>query len=73
MALEDFLILMLKQLARMRMSMEINIQNLPERFFPESKIIQKYFSSDVLKSVIVVISIIVLNFLLRDAMHLAEV
>lgn len=45
----------------------LNIQKIPERFFPETAFIQKYLSSDVIKSATIATAIIVMNLLLRDA------
>lgn len=45
---------------------------LPERIFTNSRLVHKYFSSDVIKGVIAVLTIITVNILLRDAIKLAE-
>jgi hypothetical protein len=50
----------------------INMHYLPERIFTNSRWIHKYFSSDVIKGLIAVITVITVNILLRDAIKLAE-
>lgn len=45
---------------------------MPERFFPEVSFIHKYMSSDIIKGTIVAVTIVVVNFLLRDTMILAQ-
>ena len=50
----------------------INMHYLPERIFKESKFVHKYFSSDIIKGMIVAVTIIAVNILLRDAIKLAE-
>ena len=50
----------------------INVQKVPERFFTESPRIQKYFSSNVLKSIIVIICVIGLHFLTNEALLLSH-
>jgi hypothetical protein len=50
----------------------INMHYLPERIFKESRLVHKYFSSDIIKGMIVALTIIAVNILLRDAIKLAE-
>ena len=45
---------------------------LPERIFTNSRLIHKYLSSDVIKGIIAVFTIISVNILLRDAIKLAD-
>ena len=45
---------------------------LPERIFTNSRLIHKYFSSDVIKGIIAVFTIISVNILVRDAIKLAD-
>ena len=45
---------------------------MPERFFTESPRIQKYLSSNVLKSIIVIICVIGLHFLTNEALLLSH-
>lgn len=50
----------------------LNLQKIPERFFPETSFVQKYLSSDVIKSIAIAMAIIVMNLLLRDAFTQSE-
>jgi len=50
----------------------INMHYLPERVFTNNRIIHKYFSSDVIKGLIAVFTIISVNVLLRNAIKLAD-
>lgn len=51
----------------------LNLQKIPERFFPNTPFIQKYLSSDVIKSITIATAVIVMNLLLRDAFMQVEV
>jgi hypothetical protein len=50
----------------------VHVQKIPERCVPDSKFVHKFCSSDVLKSIVVVTTVIVVQLLLRDTMKLAE-
>ena len=50
----------------------VNMHYLPERMFPNTKFVHKYLSSDVIKGVIALFSLISINILLRDAIKLAD-
>ena len=50
----------------------IHVQKLPERCWPDSKFVHKFASSDIIKSVVVIATVIVVHLLLRDTMKLAE-
>lgn len=54
-------------LAAWILALWLNLQKIPERFFPETAFIHKYLSSDIIKSAVIAVSIVVMNFLLRDA------
>ena len=50
----------------------INIQKVPERLFPESPIVQKFFNSDIIKSAVVIWAVLSMHYLLKDAMVLKD-
>ena len=50
----------------------LNLQKCPERFFPETGFLHKYFSSEIIKGATVATTIIVMNLLLRDAFIQSE-
>ena len=50
----------------------IGIQKLPEVFFPNTKFIHKFMSSDIIKSSIVIFALLTVHYLIRDAMMLSE-
>lgn len=50
----------------------LNVQRIPERFFPSSPMIHKYLSSDILKAILVSFSVIAISFLLRDSMEIGK-
>jgi hypothetical protein len=50
----------------------IGIQKLPEVFFPNTKFIHKFMSSDIIKSSIVIFALLTVHYLIRDAMMLNE-
>lgn len=50
----------------------LNVQKMPERFFPNSPVIHKYLSSEILKGIFVSFSVIAISFLLRDSMEIGK-
>lgn len=53
-------------------SLWIHIQKLPERFFPESRKIQLYLSSDIIKSCVAIVALMILQLKIRDALYLQQ-
>ena len=50
----------------------IGIQKLPEVFLPNTNFVHKFISSDIIKSSIVIFSLLTIHYLIRDALKLTE-
>jgi hypothetical protein len=50
----------------------IHIQKIPERLFPDTPLVHKFMSSDIIKCAVVVWALLSIHFLLNDAMILKD-